>query len=96
MTGALDYRPREYWGERIAGNGNLANVGQVALGAYNEHAYPFRLAALERGIEGIVPERPRVCASLQPSEAMCGTGRNHALRWLARLEQQTRPATPIQ
>ncbi|WP_425337671.1 YkgJ family cysteine cluster protein [Pusillimonas caeni] len=37
------------------------------------------------------PERPAVCASLQPSRAMCGPGREHAMRWLTRLEQETRP-----
>ena len=37
------------------------------------------------------PERPAVCASLQPSAEMCGTGRAQALAWLARLEFQTRP-----
>lgn len=37
------------------------------------------------------PSRPAVCASLQPSAEMCGGGREQALRWLARLEQATRP-----
>jgi hypothetical protein len=36
-------------------------------------------------------ERPAVCASLQPSAEMCGTERMHALRWLRRLEDATRP-----
>lgn len=35
------------------------------------------------------PERPAVCASLQPAAEMCGGSRTHALRWLARLEQAT-------
>lgn len=35
------------------------------------------------------PDRPAVCASLQPSPAMCGTSREEALAGLARLEQQT-------
>jgi hypothetical protein len=36
-------------------------------------------------------ERPAVCASLQPSVAMCGPDAVHAMRWLARLEAQTTP-----
>lgn len=37
------------------------------------------------------PERPAVCASLQPSDAMCGTSREHAMRWLAWMERATQP-----
>jgi Fe-S-cluster containining protein len=37
------------------------------------------------------PERPAVCISLQPSVAMCGSSREHALHWLAELELQTAP-----
>ncbi|MEJ7930259.1 YkgJ family cysteine cluster protein [Ramlibacter sp. AN1015] len=37
------------------------------------------------------PERPAVCSGLQPSAVMCGCGRGHALRWLARLETLTAP-----
>ncbi len=37
------------------------------------------------------PERPEVCASLQPQPTMCGHTREDAMRWLARLENQTRP-----
>lgn len=36
------------------------------------------------------PERPAVCASLRPTEEMCGDSREHALRWLAALEADTR------
>lgn len=36
-------------------------------------------------------ERPAVCAGLQPSTAMCGPDRGHALRWLNRLEALTAP-----
>jgi hypothetical protein len=36
-------------------------------------------------------ERPAICASLQPGPEMCGTGRDHAMAWLARLEAQTHP-----
>ncbi|MBQ0945682.1 YkgJ family cysteine cluster protein [Ideonella sp. 4Y16] len=38
------------------------------------------------------PERPAVCASLQPCEDMCGDSREQAMRWLSGLEAQTRPA----
>jgi hypothetical protein len=38
------------------------------------------------------PERPAVCASLKPSATMCGESREQALRYLSRLEEQTRPA----
>lgn len=37
------------------------------------------------------PERPAFCAGLRPSAEMCGAGREHALRWLARLEADTAP-----
>lgn len=37
------------------------------------------------------PERPEVCRSLQPSPAMCGESREHALAWLTRLESLTAP-----
>ena len=40
------------------------------------------------------PERPAVCASLQPEPAMCGHSAADALAWLARLEDATRPAGP--
>ena len=41
------------------------------------------------------PERPAVCASLRPSEEMCGDDREHALRWLGWLERATAAgATP--
>jgi hypothetical protein len=35
------------------------------------------------------PERPAVCASLRPTEAMCGGDRDYALRYLAALERAT-------
>jgi hypothetical protein len=38
------------------------------------------------------PERPAVCASLQPEALMCGADRTHALHGLMRLEDLTRPA----
>lgn len=37
------------------------------------------------------PERPAVCASLQPNPEMCGTSAAEALTWLTALEQQTCP-----
>jgi isochorismate synthase EntC len=37
------------------------------------------------------PERPRVCASLQPGPQMCGASREQATAWLDDLEQRTRP-----
>ena len=37
------------------------------------------------------PERPSVCASLQPEPAMCGPDRAHAMAFLVRLEDLTRP-----
>ncbi len=36
-----------------------------------------------------LPERPAVCASLQPSAEMCGPDREHALHFLHQLEQLT-------
>jgi uncharacterized protein len=38
-----------------------------------------------------LPQRPAVCGSLRPSAAMCGDSREHALRWLGSLEQDTKP-----
>mgnify|MGYP000031086763 CR=1 FL=1 len=37
------------------------------------------------------PVRPAVCASLQPSPAMCGDSREQAMRWLGYLEHETLP-----
>lgn len=39
-----------------------------------------------------LPQRPKVCASLRPSQAMCGGSARHALLWLGRLERDTAPA----
>ena len=36
------------------------------------------------------PERPAVCGSLRPSEEMCGSNREQAMRWLGHLEEATR------
>lgn len=38
-----------------------------------------------------LPERPAVCAGLQPSTEMCGTSREYAIAWLERMEHLTRP-----
>jgi Fe-S-cluster containining protein len=38
------------------------------------------------------PERPAVCVSLRPSEAMCGVSRDEAMRTLAEMERVTAPA----
>jgi hypothetical protein len=37
------------------------------------------------------PDRPAVCGGLQPSDAMCGSTREHALAWLGTLERLTQP-----
>jgi uncharacterized protein len=37
------------------------------------------------------PRRPAVCASLAPSASMCRQSAWAALRWLSRLERNTRP-----
>jgi uncharacterized protein len=37
------------------------------------------------------PRRPAVCGSLQPSAAMCGPDRVHAMHWLTQLEALTHP-----
>jgi hypothetical protein len=38
------------------------------------------------------PERPAFCGGLRPSREMCGDGVGQAMRWLARLEAETRPS----
>ncbi|MEN9841847.1 MAG: hypothetical protein RL376_1647 [Verrucomicrobiota bacterium] len=37
------------------------------------------------------PDRPAVCASLRPTDEMCGTNRDHALAFLTDLERNTGP-----
>ena len=37
------------------------------------------------------PERPAICAGLQPSAPMCGSSREHAILWLDTLERETAP-----
>jgi hypothetical protein len=39
-----------------------------------------------------LPQRPLVCASLKPSQAMCGDNREQALHFLQQLEQLTIPS----
>ncbi len=41
------------------------------------------------------PQRPLVCASLKPSQAMCGDNREQALHFLQQLEQLTSPEVAI-
>ncbi|MBM3765840.1 MAG: YkgJ family cysteine cluster protein [Acidobacteria bacterium] len=46
------------------------------------------------------PRRPSVCATLKPSQEMCGGARLHAIRFLSRLEVATalrvkQPATVL-
>ncbi|MBQ8753856.1 MAG: YkgJ family cysteine cluster protein [Lentisphaeria bacterium] len=38
------------------------------------------------------PDRPAVCASLQPSQEMCGNCREEALKYLTALEKATAPS----
>lgn len=38
------------------------------------------------------PERPTVCAELQPSQEMCGHSRREAMLYLTRLERATAPS----
>lgn len=38
-----------------------------------------------------LPERPAFCASLQPSEEMCGETKLQAIAWLSNLEMMTKP-----
>ncbi|MBV8679507.1 MAG: Fe-S-cluster oxidoreductase [Aquitalea sp.] len=38
-----------------------------------------------------LPERPAVCAGLQPAEEMCGESNSHAMHWLSMLEENTAP-----
>jgi hypothetical protein len=59
-TGSSAYHPRDYWGQRISGDGSLANVGQNALGPYNAYTYPLRLQALDRLMAGIEVARKAV------------------------------------
>ncbi len=40
------------------------------------------------------PERPAVCSSLRPSDAMCGASRDDAMAFLAKLEQDTAAPAP--
>jgi Fe-S-cluster containining protein len=42
------------------------------------------------------PERPAVCASLRPNEAMCGATREYALAFLGQLELDTAPSAPAE
>lgn len=37
------------------------------------------------------PERPACCSGLKPNLEMCGNDREHALSWIAWLEEATKP-----
>jgi hypothetical protein len=37
------------------------------------------------------PERPAFCGGLKPAPEMCGSDRNTALLWLAKLDHATTP-----
>jgi len=50
-----------------------------------------QLDAAERCMIFGDPRRPAVCASLQPSAAMCGASREQAMRGLLWLEAATAP-----
>ena len=41
-----------------------------------------------------LPQRPAVCASLEPATEMCGSTREQALHWLTTLERATTPGQP--
>ncbi|MYM33726.1 YkgJ family cysteine cluster protein [Duganella sp. FT50W] len=41
------------------------------------------------------PERPAFCGGLQPSQEMCGSSREQAIRWLNELERATAPTCII-
>ena len=41
------------------------------------------------------PDRPEVCGRLRPEPAMCGTSREHALRWIPELEALTVPRAAV-
>jgi len=60
-------------------NGKPAGVRCVQLG------HDLRCAIFGK------PERPACCSGLQPQAEMCGSSRDEALVWLARLEADTRP-----
>lgn len=59
-TATGTFQPREYWSNLVSGDGSLANVGHRALGEYNRYAYPLRLQALARVLEGLLPADPTV------------------------------------
>lgn len=50
---------------------------------------PYLDEALRCKLFGL-PERPAVCSSLQPEPDMCGDSREQAMRWLTKLEVDTR------
>lgn len=42
-----------------------------------------------------LPERPAVCAQLQPAVDMCGNNDLHAMRYLTQLEMATQPESRV-
>ncbi len=50
-----------------------------------------QLGADERCMIFGKPERPAVCASLQPQAVMCGSDRSQAMAYLTQLEALTQP-----
>lgn len=47
------YDPATYWDDRIAKSLDLASVGQVGMGRYNEVAYKLRLRAVKAAVEAL-------------------------------------------
>lgn len=52
------YSPFAYWNSLVQGTGDLANVGQKALGSFNRYAYWFRLRALKIALQGRLTGKP--------------------------------------
>jgi SAM-dependent methyltransferase len=57
---AAPYNPKEYWGNLVAGNSSLSNVGHETLGKYNDYAYAFRLEAVKKALQGIDLRQARI------------------------------------
>lgn len=55
------YDPVSYWNSRVSGNLDLATVGQIRMGAYNELAYRLRLNALYKAIKKIDLPLSKTC-----------------------------------
>ncbi|BCF87598.1 YkgJ family cysteine cluster protein [Paraburkholderia azotifigens] len=74
----------------------MPEAGEPAAIPYTTHNEPAGVRCVQLGddlrcaIFG-KPERPACCSGLQPQAEMCGSSRDEALVWLARLEADTRP-----